>query len=391
MRSAPSDWISASLVLVAVLTLSCCSGSSGGSGGGTGSRVPLRRLSWDVQPVSLVRENRQLPLVELSVRDAQTGEIDAGADFSVEISLVANSTGAALSGSTSVEVENGRARFAGLAIDKAGSGYRLEAVVPSRSDIEAARSEAFGIRFDPRHAIVMIADGWGYPHIAATRAYTKVDAPYADSARFESYAMSTFSQTTLNRDPAGYDPKRAWSSLDYLRQAPTGSASSATAIFTGVKTDNGRVSATPDGASRLRTLAELAAARGYGRGTATTVPISHATTAAFAAHNKGRFHGFALADELLWGNPNTTGNASQNISWSGGLGPTLPVIDVVLGGGHPDWFPAAINPYVSRCIWRGCGSSRGGPPRGSFSSACAGVRTRARGSSRLRARRPSSA
>ncbi len=105
----------------------------------------------------------------------------------------------------------------------------------------------------------------------------------------------------------------------------TDSASAATALATGYKTDSGNISwkpgDPPDG--RLRTIMEdFRDARGASIGVVTTVPFNHATPAAFVAHNVSRnnyysgrrgYSGLGLGDEMIL--------------------ETRP--DVVIGGGHP--------------------------------------------------------
>ncbi|HDT13567.1 MAG TPA: alkaline phosphatase, partial [Candidatus Aminicenantes bacterium] len=105
----------------------------------------------------------------------------------------------------------------------------------------------------------------------------------------------------------------------------TDSASSATAMATGLKTDSGNVAwrpgDPPDGA--IRTIAEeLREARGAAIGVVSTVPFDHATPAAFVSHNTSRsayytglkgYEGLGIADEIILR--------------------TKP--DVVIGGGSP--------------------------------------------------------
>ena len=179
-----------------------------------------------------------------------------------------------------------------------------------------------------RHVIIMIADGWGYQHIAATKSYSGANPPYAG---FDSLAMTTWDLDTekINGSPA-YDPNLAWNKLGYLTAASTDSASSATAMFTGVKTDRGRISTGPGVTGiRLETLAEMAHDRGFAVGTVSSVPLSHATPAAWTAHNDSRIYYRTVADELLFGDPSATGNPD------GGHGVTGWVPDVLLAGGHP--------------------------------------------------------
>jgi alkaline phosphatase len=69
----------------------------------------------------------------------------------------------------------------------------------------------------------------------------------------------------------------------------------------------------------------------------TSVYISHATPGAWLAHNDSRSNGFAIADESLWGDPNTTGTPAVHTSYQGGHGNSEPGAEVVIGSGHPNW------------------------------------------------------
>lgn len=130
----------------------------------------------------------------------------------------------------------------------------------------------------------------------------------------------------------------------------TDSASAATALATGFKTDSGNISwragDLPDG--RLTTIAEkVRGLRGAAVGIVSTVPFNHATPAAFVSHNPGRSNYYTgyrdstqpgLADEII--------------------GVFKP--EVVIGGGHP----LTSNPtfdtkrgYISRALYESLRSS----------------------------------
>lgn len=151
-----------------------------------------------------------------------------------------------------------------------------------------------------------------------------------DVSSYNAYASDLaappFDEATF--DPLiGYDPSQGGVApypLDlsgipaYLGRAATDSASAATALATGFKTDSGNISwlrnDPPGGA--LETVAEMMRAqKGAAIGVVTTVPISHATPAAFVSHNTNRGNYYQIADEII------------NV--------TAP--EVVIGGGHPSW------------------------------------------------------
>lgn len=98
----------------------------------------------------------------------------------------------------------------------------------------------------------------------------------------------------------------------------TDSAAAATALATGVKTNNAMVGLSPEG-EVLTTLLEAVQAKGYSTGIITTARITHATPACFYAHNSHRENEDEIATELLDSN-----------------------IDFIAGGGLCYFLPAEI-------------------------------------------------
>lgn len=78
----------------------------------------------------------------------------------------------------------------------------------------------------------------------------------------------------------------------------TDSAAGGTALATGFKTTNGVISKLPDGRD-IKTIAEAARDAGFAVGLATTTRISHATPAAFSAHNMSRGNENEIAVDQL--------------------------------------------------------------------------------------------
>ena len=157
----------------------------------------------------------------------------------------------------------------------------------------------------------------------------------------------------------GYDVKangaRPMAGPGSARRFPPGpatdSASAATALATGFKTDSGNIAwlpgDPPDGA--LTTIAEeLRARTGASIGIVSTVPFNHATPASFVSHNTGRsayytglkgFKGLGIADEIILR--------------------TKP--ELVIGGGSPLVDNPGFDPkkgYISESLYRTLRSSR---------------------------------
>ncbi len=78
----------------------------------------------------------------------------------------------------------------------------------------------------------------------------------------------------------------------------TDSAAAGTALATGSKTNIGIISETPDG-QPIKTMAEMAKAKGMKVGIVSSVSIDHATPACFYAHSPSRNKYPAISDQLL--------------------------------------------------------------------------------------------
>ena len=184
-----------------------------------------------------------------------------------------------------------------------------------------------------KYIILLIGDGMGSNHLLAANSYTGLKPDYQEDQTWRSAWISTFPYVGT------YDPNFAWQTFDYVtKDSITDSAAAATALYTGVKTVNGRISMGASSNVRLKAITEFAREKGFAVGAVTTTPISHATPAAWIAHNDSRNNGYAIADEGLWGNPNTTGTPFDSSFYEGSHGTTMPPIDVLIGGGNPAWF-----------------------------------------------------
>ena len=120
----------------------------------------------------------------------------------------------------------------------------------------------------PKNVILLIGDGMGPEQVKAAGIYAQGDA---GTLSFESMPYQA-DCTTYSAD-----------------SSVTDSAASATAIATGYKVNNKVISiADPGDGSELETLLEYFKTRGKSSGLVTTVYVSHATPAAFGAHQTNR-------------------------------------------------------------------------------------------------------
>ncbi|GAB3180394.1 alkaline phosphatase [Nesterenkonia halophila] len=178
----------------------------------------------------------------------------------------------------------------------------------------------------PKNVIYMIGDGMGYNHLSATNLYESGQTRYqldgeADPETLEEQpgdAVQTYEEWdhyALSTFPAGgeYDPEAAWSSHDWVQSGATDSAAAGTAMATGEKTENGVLGLDADGES-AENLSERAVATGRSAGVVSSVPFSHATPAAWAAHDESRENYHAIASEMIDSD-----------------------LDVIFGAGHPHY------------------------------------------------------
>lgn len=124
-----------------------------------------------------------------------------------------------------------------------------------------------------KNVILLIGDGMGEQHIEAGNIYR------SNKLNMERFAVIGEVMTRS------------------LTPGATDSAAAATAMATGVKTYNSRISY-KDG-KNLETVAELAKAAGKKVGVVVTKPVTDATPAAFLSHAKGRDDSESIARQLV--------------------------------------------------------------------------------------------
>jgi alkaline phosphatase len=169
-----------------------------------------------------------------------------------------------------------------------------------------------------QNIIILIDDGAGFNHHVAGSLY---DTGTRDGEAYNGFpfqfAVSTYSYGdfgvgTCPPEPFGYDPALIWSTFDYAAENYPDSASTATAMATGIKTYDAAIGVDCQG-TELENLVETFEALDKATGVVTSVPFSHATPAAFVAHDVHRDNAIAIASDMV--NDSAT--------------------DVIMGAGHP--------------------------------------------------------
>lgn len=215
-----------------------------------------------------------------------------------------------------------------------------------------------------KNVILLISDGasWGTWDMASYWQYGQLGLQ--DYDQFPVKLGMTTTPLNMSSKPSGgnvpqvtYDPAQAWSTAagttlpfagyEYIVNGWTDSAASATAMATGQKTYNNAINWSNDPATTGTALSYITqTAKGLGKatGVVTSVPLSHATPAAFGAQNISRNKYLEITDNMLGLN-----------GYSGSL-------DVVMGAGHPEYNDnnekiANANDYkynyVSQSTWNG--------------------------------------
>lgn len=160
-----------------------------------------------------------------------------------------------------------------------------------------------------KNVIFLIGDGMGVSYTSAYR-YLKDDltTPVVEQTEFDKYLVGQ--QMTYPED---------------TKETITDSASAATAMSAGVKTFNNAIAVDND-KSNVKTVLEAAKEAGKSTGLVATSEITHATPAAFGAHNESRKNMDEIADDYY----NLLINGEHSI-------------DVLLGGGKSNFERATVN------------------------------------------------
>ncbi len=167
-----------------------------------------------------------------------------------------------------------------------GSGARLASPTPSGvpADVAATAPGRGGVGA-PRFILLFIGDGMGPAQVVAAERYRAAADPAARAAAaalgFVGFRVQTFVSTH---------------SAD---AAVTDSAAAGTALATGRKTNNGCLGLASDGITSLESVAALAHRGGLRVGLVSSVPLDHATPAAFYAHRASRGDVAGIAADLV--------------------------------------------------------------------------------------------
>ena len=151
-----------------------------------------------------------------------------------------------------------------------------------------------GLKHPPKNIIIMVADGCGFNHIDAADIY---QSGQIGAQLYEDFPVACGASTYMAG--GSYEPDIAWTYFDYFEESVTDSAAAATAMSTGVKTYNGAIGV-DSGGQPVRNIIERCEQLGKATGVVTSVQLSHATPAAFTAHNVSRDNYAQIAREMIY-------------------------------------------------------------------------------------------
>jgi alkaline phosphatase len=143
---------------------------------------------------------------------------------------------------------------------------------------------ATGFCKSPKYIFYFIGDGMGPSHVRGTEL-------------FVSELFKPVHKKDIRLIFTGF-PQVALVTTHSASNGVTDSAASGTALATGSKANNGYIGVDANG-EEVYSIAHKAKEKGLAVGIATTVPINHATPAAFYAHNKSRNNYHEIAQWML--------------------------------------------------------------------------------------------
>ena len=157
-----------------VATLGLIAGCGGGGSGG--DDAPATKLAFSDQPAS-ANTGASLGTIIVDIQDASGNRVTSATD-NVTLAIGTNPGGASLSGTVSVAAVAGRATFAGISLNNAGTGYTLTASSPGLS---AATSSAFNVTV-PAAATNMIKQGGDGTGTSGVTVTTRPSVKVTDAA-----------------------------------------------------------------------------------------------------------------------------------------------------------------------------------------------------------------
>ena len=115
-------------------------------------------LGFAAQPPATVVAGDTLTSIKVVVLDAT---LDTVRTFTgaVTLTLTGGTTGASLLGTATVNAVAGVARFPGLSVNRAGTGYRLTAQLPTVATVPTVQSAAFAVSPAPAAGVVLTSGG----------------------------------------------------------------------------------------------------------------------------------------------------------------------------------------------------------------------------------------
>ncbi|WGH88050.1 alkaline phosphatase [Auritidibacter ignavus] len=214
-----------------------------------------------------------------------------------------------------------------IALGAAATVATASLVAPSATAQETANAPEAAQA--PKNIILLIGDGMGYNHVDSASLFENGESnwqisvdPENDQQQHQSdygdNPQQSYEEFDLqigmshhSLDSPVYDPEAAWADFDWVKNNPTDSAASGTALASGHKTHNGSLGVDDDG-EPVENFAEYAAEKGLATGVVSSVPFGHATPASWGAHVADRGENHAIAEQMINGE-----------------------LDVIIGAGHP--------------------------------------------------------
>ena len=136
-----------------------------------------------------------------------------------------------------------------------------------------------------KYVFLFIGDGMGVAQRNAAELYLAATAGADARPEETTLVMNTF-------------PAQGMDTTYDLTSVIPDSASTATAIATGIKTASGVISMSPDGSESYRTISEIAKDKGWKVGVISTVSLDHATPAVFYSHQASRKNMYDICMQL---------------------------------------------------------------------------------------------